>query len=91
LDTGDVAMMCLFYMLGYKHGYRGYDCKIRGIPYYDRELEKMLIDALPAEVSALRLGGDPELAAEKIKALALAARKENGNQHDTDEQELPAT
>jgi hypothetical protein len=70
-------MISIFYYLGFLHGKRYSVRKTNGQADTDHESEKMLIDALPPEVSAIRLGADPAPAAEKIKALLLASKTEN--------------
>lgn len=78
----------MFYMLGYLHGMRYYHNRMHGVSYSDTEPEKTFIDALPVEVSSLRLGADPEPAFEKINAL-MSARKHSQNNTPTEERPRP--
>jgi len=73
-----VALISVFYVLGYLHGMRYGASKMGGGAYADRESEKMLIEALPSEVSAIRFGADTEPAVEKIRALLLASKEKDG-------------
>lgn len=68
----DEALISIFYYLGYVHGMRHSVRRVDGKANVDRESEKLLIELLPPEVSALRFGADPEPAAKKIKALISA-------------------
>lgn len=80
MKPDDEALISIFYCLGYTHGLRSSRRNIKGEPVPDRDQEKFLIDFLPPEVSALRFGGNPEPAVQKIKALITAWKAENKTQ-----------
>ena len=69
------ALISIFYYLGYTHGMRYCVRKLNHEDITDRDEEKLLIESLPPEVSALRFGGDPLPAAEKIETLILAWKR----------------
>jgi hypothetical protein len=70
-------MISVYYILGYLHGLRHGVSRFAGQADTDPESEKGLIQALSAEVYAIRFGADPEPAGKKVKALFSASKQKD--------------